>query len=83
MPSRSRKPNVEKWYQTGVIGFSRKFLRVFGKLERTPLKLAEHIDMMRTIEHGYEIRAVPTDKVIIGRRHPGRPRPGRGHAAGR
>lgn len=66
VPSRSRKPDVEKWYQTGVIGFSRSFLRIFGKLPRTPLEMAEHIDMMRTIEHGYSIQAVPTEKVIIG-----------------
>lgn len=66
IPSRARDKDAPAFQQTGVIGFSKAFLRRFGKLERTPLEIAEGIDMMRTLEHGYPIRMVFTDRVTIG-----------------
>jgi 3-deoxy-manno-octulosonate cytidylyltransferase (CMP-KDO synthetase) len=52
--------------QTGVIGFSAGFLKQFGRLDRTPLEIAEQIDMMRTLEHGYEVQMVFTDHATFG-----------------
>lgn len=67
IPSRSRsKSAVPMWQQTGVIAFSRDFLDRFGTLERTPLELAEQVDMLRTLEHGYPIRLVFTDTKLLG-----------------
>ena len=66
VPSRARAAEVPRYYQTGIIGFSRAFVETFGRLPRTPLEIAEHIDMMRTLEHGYPIRVVFTDRPIIG-----------------
>ena len=52
--------------QTGVIGFNKEFLYRFGRLERTPLETVEHIDMLRTLEHGYPVRIVEADRPTIG-----------------
>lgn len=54
------------WQQTGVIAFSNSFLNTFGSLERTPLELAEQVDMLRTLEHGYPIRLVFTETRLLG-----------------
>lgn len=66
IPSRIRTDEVPMYQQTGVIGFAKEFLHRFGDLERTPLETAEGIDMMRTLEHGYPVRMVFTDRVTIG-----------------
>ena len=67
IPSRFRMTGTFKAYQqTGIIAFSKSFLVTFGALERTPLEMAEQIDMLRTLEHGYPIRIVKTETETIG-----------------
>jgi CMP-2-keto-3-deoxyoctulosonic acid synthetase len=67
IPCRGRAKNaVPMWQQTGVIAFSKGFLGTFGTLERTPLELAEQVDMLRTLEHGYPIRLVFTQAKLLG-----------------
>ena len=67
IPSRSRAKDFPPVYQqTGIIAFSRSFLDIFGRLERTPLEMVEQIDMMRTLEHGYDIRIVVAQRETIG-----------------
>jgi len=66
IPSRARTDDVPMYQQTGVIGFSKSFLFQFGRLARTPLEIAEGIDMLRTLEHGYPIQLVFTDTETIG-----------------
>jgi len=66
IPSRARTDEVPMYQQTGVIGFSKSFLYEFGRLTRTPLEIAEGIDMLRTLEHGYPIQLVFTDTETIG-----------------
>lgn len=66
IPSRSRTNGVPMYQQTGVIGFSKSFLYEFGRLSRTPLEIAEGIDMLRTLEHGHPIQMVFTDQETIG-----------------
>jgi 3-deoxy-manno-octulosonate cytidylyltransferase (CMP-KDO synthetase) len=67
IPSRSRSAAFPPVYQqTGVIAFSRAFLSLFGQLSRTPLEMVEQIDMMRTLEHGYDIRVVVAERETIG-----------------
>ena len=46
--------------QLGVIAFRRDFLETFASLPPTPLERAESIDMLRAVEHGFKVRAVPT-----------------------
>jgi 3-deoxy-manno-octulosonate cytidylyltransferase (CMP-KDO synthetase) len=47
--------------QVCIIPFRRDFLLTFTKLAPTPLEIAESIDMMRALEHGYKVRMVPGD----------------------
>ena len=44
----------------GIIAFRRDFLFKFNKLAPTPLEIAESVDMLRAVEHGYKVRMVPT-----------------------
>jgi 3-deoxy-manno-octulosonate cytidylyltransferase (CMP-KDO synthetase) len=66
IPSRVRQPDVPVYQQTGVIGFRPSFLTTFGTLERTPLEIAEGIDMLRTLEHGLPVRMVRSETETIG-----------------
>lgn len=66
IPFRGRAPGTAAWQQTGVIGFSKRYLRTFRRLPRTPHEMTEHIDMLRVIEHGHTVRIVTTDRETIG-----------------
>jgi len=46
--------------QVCVIPFRRAALERFAALTPTPLEIAESIDMLRFLEHGYSVRMVPT-----------------------
>ena len=49
--------------QVCVIPFRREFLFQYTKLEPTPLEIAESIDMLRILEHGFSLRVVVTNYV--------------------
>ena len=66
IPSNFRSENVPMYQQTGIIGFSMSCLNNFGALERTPLEVIEHIDMMRAIENGLPVQIVFTEYETIG-----------------
>lgn len=42
--------------QVCIIPFRRDFLLKFNALEPTPLEIAESIDMLRVLEHGYKVK---------------------------
>lgn len=46
--------------QVCVIPFRRNFLLEYTRLAPTPLEIAESIDMLRVLEHGFRLRMVPT-----------------------
>jgi 3-deoxy-manno-octulosonate cytidylyltransferase (CMP-KDO synthetase) len=46
--------------QVCIIPFRRDFLLKFNELEPTPLEIAESVDMLRVLEHGYKVRMIPT-----------------------
>lgn len=48
------------WKQVCIIPFRRDFLLKFNKLKPTPLEIAESIDMLRVLEHGYKVKMAPT-----------------------
>jgi 3-deoxy-manno-octulosonate cytidylyltransferase (CMP-KDO synthetase) len=48
----------------GIYAFRRASLLEFRSLPRTPLELAESLEQLRALEHGWPIR------VIVGRRAP-------------
>jgi len=66
IPSRWRLgEKVPMYKQVCVIPYRRDFLLKFNELESTPLEIAESIDMMRIIEHGFKVRMVlsPTENT--------------------
>jgi len=68
IPSR-KKANTDdylKLKQLGIIAFTGNFLKIFTRLEPTPLEKIESVDMMRAIEHGYRVKAVETKGRMIG-----------------
>jgi len=50
--------------QVCIMPFRREFLFNYLELEETPLVLAESIDMLRLLEHGYEVKIVETDRDV-------------------
>ena len=43
--------------EINVVNF-RDFLEIFNALPQTPLEIAESVDMMRAVEHGYTVRCI-------------------------
>ena len=51
---------IKKYKQLSIIPFQKDFLFKYRDLSPTPCEIAESIDMMRALEHGFKIRAVET-----------------------
>ncbi len=62
MPRR-RRPAFK---HIGLYGYRREFLLTFAALPQTPLELAESLEQLRALEHGYRIRTVETRYDSIG-----------------
>ena len=60
IPTRSKTDNISMGKQICVIPFRRDFLLKYNQMEPTPLEIAESVDMMRVLEHGLNVRMVPT-----------------------
>lgn len=50
----------------GLYAYRRSFLLAFARLEPTPLELAESLEQLRALEHGFRIRTVETEHDSIG-----------------
>ena len=50
----------------GLYAFRRDFLLRFAALPQTPLEVAESLEQLRALEHGYRIRTVVTEHHSIG-----------------
>jgi 3-deoxy-manno-octulosonate cytidylyltransferase (CMP-KDO synthetase) len=66
IPYRLKVDSVERYKQTGIIGFQWEFLKKFSDLSPTKLEKAESCDMMRAIEHGYTVQMVKGNFQSIG-----------------
>lgn len=60
IPTRINQPNFKIYKQVCVIPFKRDFLIEYTNLSPTPLELAESVDMMRILEHGFKVRMEET-----------------------
>lgn len=60
IPTRNKTNNVLLQKQVCIIPFRRDFLIEYTQLDPTPLEIAESVDMMRVLEHGLQVRMVPT-----------------------
>jgi 3-deoxy-manno-octulosonate cytidylyltransferase (CMP-KDO synthetase) len=53
--------NIPVFKQVNVVPFQREFLFTYTELPPTPLEVAESIDMLRVLEHGYKLKLIPCD----------------------
>lgn len=58
--------NADCYRQTGVSAFTRDFLSKFTSLPPTRLEIAESVDFLRILEHGYDIRGVVISQETCG-----------------
>ena len=61
IPTESDSKRLSRGKQICVIPFRRDFLIQYNQLNPTPLEIAESVDMMRVIEHGMDVKMVPTN----------------------
>src|SRR5262249_46344025 len=65
--SRSRIPSGGTYFlHVGLYVYRVAFLKRFLKLERTPLEVAERLEQLRALEHGYRIRVVEIESESWG-----------------
>jgi 3-deoxy-manno-octulosonate cytidylyltransferase (CMP-KDO synthetase) len=65
--SRSKIPSGGTCFlHIGLYVYTAGFLQKFTKLERTPLEIAERLEQLRALEHGYRIRVVEGEGVSWG-----------------
>lgn len=55
LPSNARGRVGPRFKQVAIIPFRRGFLRSFQTLAATPLEIAESIELLRALEHGYRV----------------------------
>lgn len=62
VPSRKKiAAKVQMMKQVCIIPFKRDFLLKFNRLKQRPLEVAESIDMLRCLEHGYKVKLISCD----------------------
>jgi 3-deoxy-manno-octulosonate cytidylyltransferase (CMP-KDO synthetase) len=65
--SRSKIPSGGTCFlHLGLYVYRVDFLKRFAKLERTPLEIAERLEQLRALEHGYRIRVVEVENESWG-----------------
>ena len=60
IPTLVKEKNVPMNKQVCIIPFRRDFLLEYNRLTPTPLEVAESVDMMRVLEHGKDVKMIPT-----------------------
>lgn len=63
----ARNPIVQPYYKhLGIYGYRTEVLREVTQLAQTPLELAESLEQLRWLEHGYRITVGITDIETVG-----------------
>lgn len=63
-------PQINYFKHIGIYGFRREFLLTYGKLPPTPLQLAEDLEQLKVLEHGYRIKTAVVESSSISVDHP-------------
>jgi 3-deoxy-manno-octulosonate cytidylyltransferase (CMP-KDO synthetase) len=64
--SRLQEAQPPAFKHLGLYAYRRSFLLAFARLQPTPLELAESLEQLRALEHGFRIRTVETEHDSIG-----------------
>jgi 3-deoxy-manno-octulosonate cytidylyltransferase (CMP-KDO synthetase) len=65
--SRAKIPSGGTYFlHLGLYVYRVGFLKQFTRLERTPLEIAERLEQLRALEHGFRIRVVEVEKESWG-----------------
>lgn len=59
-------PNKTYYKHLGIYGYRRDFLFHYAELSPTPLQLAEDLEQLKVLEHGFRIKVAVVDSVSIG-----------------
>jgi 3-deoxy-manno-octulosonate cytidylyltransferase (CMP-KDO synthetase) len=59
-------PGITYYRHMGIYGFRRDFAVKYAELTPTPLQLAEDLEQLKVIEHGYRLKAAIVDNFSIG-----------------
>lgn len=57
---------MDAYGHVGLYAYRRAFLLAFARLQPTPLELAESLEQLRALEHGFRIRTIETHYESIG-----------------
>src|SRR5207245_1935324 len=60
------QPKVHYYKHMGIYGYRREFLLHYADLTPTPLMLAESLEQLKVLEHGYRIKAAVVTGESIG-----------------
>jgi 3-deoxy-manno-octulosonate cytidylyltransferase (CMP-KDO synthetase) len=52
------QPQVAYYHHMGLYAFRREFLLKYAELKPTPLQMAEDLEQLKALEHGYKIRTI-------------------------
>ncbi|MBI5832325.1 MAG: 3-deoxy-manno-octulosonate cytidylyltransferase [Armatimonadetes bacterium] len=58
--------HITWWRHIGLYVYRRDFLLTYAKLPPTPLQLAESLEQLRALEHGYRIYCAETPHAAVG-----------------
>lgn len=61
-----RPETASYWRHVGLYAYRRDFLLKYGELGDTPLQVAEDLEQLKVLEHGYAIATAVVDDVTIG-----------------
>ena len=56
---------VPVFHHLGLYAFRQDFLNTYARLKPTPIELAEGLEQLRVIEHGFSIQVCPIDKALL------------------
>jgi 3-deoxy-manno-octulosonate cytidylyltransferase (CMP-KDO synthetase) len=60
LPSNEQNENLHAMKQVAIMPFTMRMLRKFQSLSMTPLEILESIELVRALEHGIPVLAIPT-----------------------
>jgi 3-deoxy-manno-octulosonate cytidylyltransferase (CMP-KDO synthetase) len=66
IPHQRVRNHCPLYRQTGLSAFTESFLKLYSKLPPTPMEIAESIDFLRILEHGYPILGVVYQSETVG-----------------